>query len=164
MVFAAGQASQSPPSALAVISTLVVLLLSFSAIIALARPRQRREAPLRAEIRRRPVIDFHANVAVRQYVLGVPLSVSGPLELIVRGDAFEVRHVFPPARFMFGQCWCFRAPETTIELDSSAFREWIPIRGLQETRIAISGRKKNRMVWDMLLWSGAQPAGSLPQP
>jgi hypothetical protein len=36
--------------------------------------------------------------------------------LAVRGDAFQVSHPFPLARFIFGQDYCYRADDTTIEV------------------------------------------------
>jgi hypothetical protein len=47
-------------------------------------------APLRRELRGRPAETFRASVDTKVSVLGIMLPVNGRLQLVVRGDAFEV--------------------------------------------------------------------------
>jgi hypothetical protein len=63
------------------------------------------------------MVTFQARVDVRaKGILGAMLSQRGPLYLIGCGDAFEVSHPFPLARFVFGQDYRYRAEDTTIEV------------------------------------------------
>src|SRR6267154_141982 len=84
--------------------------------------RRRKVTPLRREIRARD-ITFRAALD-RVYVIepGSPLGsdfevpISSPVELIVRGDAFEVSYARPFGRVM-GLEYFFRARETSVELN-----------------------------------------------
>jgi hypothetical protein len=92
-------------------------------------------------------------------------SQHGPLYLTVRGDAFEVSHPFPLARFLFGQDYCYRAEDTTIEVVPGLWHDWIEVGGQPGARTAhimIGCRNMNRQIWDALVRSGAHPVGSSP--
>ncbi len=82
--------------------TLTVLAVAFAAVAVVSWPRWHGEAPLRKEMRARPVT-FRAGVDVRASFLDMMLPVTGPLYLVVRGDVFRVSHLLAPARFLFGQ-------------------------------------------------------------
>jgi hypothetical protein len=122
--------------------------------------RRHGEAQLRTDLRARPVVDFRARVAVKVNVLGVMLTARGPLNLIVRGDAFEVSNPFPPARFVFGQEYAYRADDVTVEAVPGLLHDWIEIDGEQAARIRIGHRNLNRQIWDALVRAGAHPFGS----
>lgn len=128
-----------PPSPASVALTLAVLALAFAAVAAGAAPRRHREAPLRKEMQARPVVTFRARVDVKANVLGMRLSAQGPLHLIVRGDQVEVTHPFPPARFLFGQQYCYRAEAATIEVIPGLWHDWIEIGGQTAGAAAGSG-------------------------
>jgi hypothetical protein len=141
-------------------------VLVFAALAVGALSRRRREAPMRREMRARAVLTFLASVDVKQVILGTTTSAKGRLDLIVRGDAFEVSHPFPPARFMFGQEYCYRAVDTTLKVVPGR-HEWIEISGpptRTAARIWIKRKNQNRQIWDALVHAGAHPIGSPPSP
>ena len=74
-----------------------------------------------------PVTDFRARVDVKADILGMMLSARGPLDLVVRGDAFEVSHPFPLARFLFGQEYAYRASDAAIEVVPGLPHDWIEV-------------------------------------
>jgi hypothetical protein len=128
-------------------------------------PRQRGEASLRKEMRARPVVDFRARVDVKADMLGIMLTARGPLDIVVRGDAFEVSHPFPPARFLFAQEYAYRAGDTTIEVVPGLWHDWIEVQGQPGEPAAwiwIGRRNLNRQIWDALVDAGAHPLGSSP--
>ena len=91
------------------------------------------------------------------------LDARGPLELVVRGDAFEVMHVFPLARFLFRQQWAYGARDTTIEAVPGLLHDWIEVCGQPAGPVIWIGRRRrglNRQIWDALVLAGAQPIGS----
>jgi hypothetical protein len=142
-----------------------VLVLTLAAIAVGAWPRRRAEAPLREQMRARPMVHFRARVHVRVSVLGLWVNANGALNLIVRGDAFEVSNSSPLARILFGQEYCYRAGDTTIEVIPGLLHEWIEIRGRSAgpaARIQVWRRKLNRQIWDALVRAGAHPAGAGP--
>ena len=110
------------------------------------------------------MVTFQARVDVRaKGILGAMLSQRGPLYLIVCGDAFEVSHPFPLARFMFGQDYCYRAGDTTIKVVPGPRHDWIEISGQpigSAAPIWIGRRDMNRQIWDALVRAGAHPIGS----
>jgi hypothetical protein len=115
-------------------------------------------------MRARPVVDFRASVDVKADMLGLMLSARGRLDLVVRGDAFEVSHPFPLARLLFGQEYAFRAGDTTIEIVPGLWHDWIEIDGQQSgpaARIWIGRRNQNHQIWAALLRAGAHPIGSM---
>jgi hypothetical protein len=114
---------------------------------------------LRKEMRARTVMTFEASVDVKDQ--------RGPLYLTVRGDLFEVSHPFPLARSLFGQDYCYRAKDTTVELLPGLWRDWIEIGGQPGTGLSpilIGRRKMTRQIWDALVRAGAHPIGPSPRP
>lgn len=109
------------------------------------------------------MVDFQVRVDVKASVLGMMLSARGPLELIVRDDAFEISHPFALARFLFGQEYAYRAGDTTIEVVPGLLHDWIEVNGQQAgqaARIWIGRRNLNRQIWDALVHAGVHPIGS----
>jgi hypothetical protein len=154
----------APPPAAAVL-VLIFLALAFAASANPAWPRQRREEALRKEIQARPVT-FRARVDVRaKNLLGTMMSHRGRLDLVVCGEAFEVSHPFPLARFLFGQDYCYRAEDTTIKVvPGPRGHDWIEISGpiRSAAQIEIGRTNMNRQIWDALVRAGANPIGSSP--
>ena len=123
--------------------------------------RRRREEPLRKEMQARAVM------TVMTFQARVVTEDRGGLRLTVRGDLFEVSHPFPLARFLFGQDYCYRAEDTTVELVPGSWHDWIEIGGQPGTGLSpmrIGRRKMTRQIWDALVRAGAQPIGPPPQP
>jgi len=152
----------APPSPASVALNLAILALTFAAIAVIAWPRQHREALLRKQMRARPVT-FRAGVDVRASYLGMMLPVTGPLYLVVHGDLVKVSHFFPPARFMFGQRYCYRAEDTAIKVVTGQRHDWIEIDGQRAgtaARIWIWRPDMNREIWNVLSRAGAYPIGS----
>ena len=121
--------------------------------------RRRREQPLRKEMQARAVM------GMMTFRAGVNTEDRGMLRLTVRGDLFEVSHPFPLARFLFGQDYCYRAEDTTVEVVPGLWHDWIEISGqpgMRAARIQIGRRKMNRQIWDALVRSGAHPIGPPP--
>ncbi len=146
--------------------SVAIPVLALAVIAVGARPRQRREAPLRKQMRAWPQT-FQAGVDVRASFLGMMLPPQGRLRLVVRGDAFEVAHYFPLSRFVFGQRYCYRAEDTTIKVVTGQRRDWIEIDGQTAgtaVRIRIWRRDMNRQLWSALTGAGAQPIGPAPPP
>jgi len=149
-----------------VVFTLVILALAFAVIAVIAWPRQHHEAPLRKQMRAWPVT-FRAGVDVRASYLGLMLPVTGPLNLVMRGDAVQVAHFLPPARFLFGQRYCYRAEDTTIKVVTGLRHDWIEIEGQPTgtaSRIWIWRPGVNRQIWKVLIRAGVHPIGTAPPP
>ena len=92
-------------------------------------------------------------------------SQRGRLYLNAYGDAFRVFHPFVLARFVFGQDYCYRSQDATIEVVPGLLHDWIEISGRPSNpaaRIWIGRRKMNRQLWDVLVSAGAHPVGSSP--
>jgi hypothetical protein len=162
----AGNPGPAPAlSSASVIFTVSALVLVFGAFTVGTWPRRRLEAPLRDQIRSRSLVTFHARVDVKASVLGLMLPARGLLNLTVRGDAFEVSHPFPPVRVMFGQVYCYRADQVTVEALPGLRRDWIEINGPARSaaRIQVGRKKQNRAIWDALVAAGAQPISPPPQ-
>jgi hypothetical protein len=156
-----------PPSPASVVITLTFVALVFAAFAAGTWPRRHREAPMRKQMRARAVVTFRVSVDVKADTLGMMLSAKGQLDLIVRGDAFEVSHPFPLARFLFGQEYCYRAEDTTVAVVPGLRHDWIEIAGQSArtaARIWIGRKNLNRQIWDTLVRAGAHPTGSPPPP
>ncbi len=136
--------------------------------------RRRRETPLRREIRARD-ITFRVTldrVGVREpgwlqpdSDSGVP--VSSPVELIVRGDAFEISSARSLGRAVMGLEYFFRARETSVELNRPSPRIYgidtpprIIVRGWR------AGRKIQLTVWQkndpLGIWNALTEAGAVP--
>jgi hypothetical protein len=170
MALAAG-VHQAPFSAWTVLSTFGTLALAFAAVGGHAWVRRRRDAGLRREVRARPFITFQARVDAKQDFVGMDLPVRGKLDLIVRGDVFEISHPIAPARFIFGQEWYFIARETTVEVYRTLGRDWILVERRsppamivgtlgRSTRVSIRRRNMNPAIWDALIRAGARPVGA----
>jgi hypothetical protein len=149
----------------AVALAITALALLFAASAAVVWSRRRREQPLRKEMQARPTVTFQARVDVKANFLGAMQSARGPLYLTVRGDAFQVSHPFPLARFLFGQDYSYRAEDATIEVVPGMWHDWIEISGQPGTRAArilVGRRNANRQIWDALAYAGAHPVGLPP--
>ena len=156
-----------PPSPAAVAFVLVAIAVVFGGSAFIAWSRRRREEPLREEMQARPVT-FRARVDVKAANFGTTmLSQRGPLYLDMHGDAFEVSHPFVLARLVFGQDYCYRAQDATVEIVRGALHDWIeicPQPVSSGARIQIGRRKMNRQLWDVLVSAGAHPIGPPPAP
>ncbi len=137
--------------------------------------RRRRGTSLRREIRTRD-ITFRSHldrVTVMEPGWLQPGSdfgapISSPVELIVRGDAFEVSSALWLGRVVMGLEYCFRAHETSVELNRVVPRIYgrdtpprIVVRGWQAGRkIQLTIRQKNDPleIWDALTRAGAVPS------
>lgn len=135
--------------------------------------RLRRKALLRREIRARD-ITFRAvldHVAVTKSGWLQPGSdfevpISNPVELIVRGDFFEVSSGLALGRVM-GLEYLFRASETSVELNRLIPRIYgtdtpprIVVRGWQgdkKIQLTITQQKDPLKVWNALTGAGAVP-------
>jgi hypothetical protein len=156
-----------PPSPASVILSVGSLVLVFAAFAGAAWSRRRRQAPLRKQMRARPAVTFRAPVQVKQNVLGVMLTAHGTLDLLVRGDAIEVSHPFPPARLLFGQEYRYRAADITFQVIPGIRGDWIAIDGQRASagaRIWLRQRGRNQQLWDALTLAGAHPVGPAPRP
>jgi hypothetical protein len=151
-----------PPSPAFGVFVVTALVLVFGASALIARTRLRREEPLRTEMQARPVT-FRSAIDVKVNLLGLKAHAHGPLYLNVHGDAFQVLHLFWLARFVFGQDYCYRSQDTTIETVPGVLHDWIEISGQSAARIWIGRRKMNRQLWDVLVSAGAHPIGPPPR-
>jgi hypothetical protein len=107
----------------------------------------------------RTVVTFRARVDVKDQ--------RDPLYLTVRGDLFGVSHPLRLVRYLFGEDYCYRAADTTVEVVPGRWHDWIEVHGQPGTGIApiqIGRRKMNRQIWDALVQAGAEPIGPSPQP
>jgi len=152
--------------------TLGIVVAGLSLVCGQIWLRRRRVTPLRREIRARD-ITFRAALD-RVYVIEPGTSpgsdfevpISSPVELIVRGDAFEVSNARPLGRVM-GLEYFFRARETSVELNRPIPRIYgmdtpprIIVRGWQGGRkIQLTIRQKNDLleIWNALTAAGAVP-------
>ena len=149
----------SSPAAMAL--WLIIVVLFFVVFALVARSRRRREEPLLAQMRTRP-LTYRAQVSVKASTFGSMTAQRGPLYLNVYGDLFRVFHPFPLARLVFGQDYSYWGPDTVIEVVPGLLHDWIEISGPPSgsaTRIQIARRKRNGELWDVLLSTGARPAG-----
>ena len=139
--------------------------------------RRRRETPLRREVRARE-ITFRVTldrVSVREPCWLQPDSdfdvpISSPVELIVRGDAFEVSSARSLGRVVMGLEYYFRAGETSVELNRPIPRIYgidtplrIIVRGWQAgKKVQLTIRQKNDPleIWNALTAAGAVPGSA----
>jgi hypothetical protein len=145
---------------------LIVVAVGFGASVLPAWTRRQREEPLRTELEARPVT-FRSGVDVKARLFSQMASQHGPLYLNVYGDAFRVAHALPLAWFLFGQDYCYRAQDTTIEMVPGMLHDWIEISPQpagSAAQIWIGRRKISRQLWDVLVNAGAHPIGSPPAP
>lgn len=155
----------SPASPVLLVPGVAFLALLFAAFAVAASSRRRRNGPLRQEMRARPTLMFRARVDVKANILGIMVPARGRLDLIVREGAFEVSHPSPLARFLFGQDYCYRAGDTTVQAIPGLLRDWIEIGGQAvdpADRIQVRRRNANRQIWDALISAGAHPIGPSP--
>ena len=155
----------SPLSAFQVFGTIALLAILAVTVWRPALRRWRAEAPLREEIRARPETNFRAQVSVKVPLIGgIGLPSRNDRALAVHGDAFEITQRSWIACRVFGQEYCFRARETSIEVARSPLRTWIVIRGGQPGSgpVWISQPRQLGPIWDALVTAGAQPASSPP--
>jgi hypothetical protein len=80
-------------------------------------------------MRARPTT-FSSSVDVQLSFLGNWGSLRGIPLLAVHGDVFEVSDLFPPARWLLGMQYCYRASDTTMEAVPGRRHDWIEIAGL----------------------------------
>jgi hypothetical protein len=137
--------------------------------------RRRRGTPLRREIRARD-ITFRSHldrVTVTEPGWLQPGSDFGtpifsPVELIVRGDAFEVCSALALGRVVMGLEYLFRAAETSVELNRLIPRIYgrdtpprIIVRGWQADRkiqLTITQKNDPLEIWNALTGAGAVPS------
>lgn len=127
--------------------------------------RRRAEAPLRTELRARPVADFSTKVMAKALLFG-DLPMHDFLNLTVSGDTFEISHPNRSARVVFGREYCFRAADTTVETAHSQLQDWIVVQGLpasRHNRVWITKRGQLAPIWDALVHAGAHPASPPPR-
>lgn len=153
-----------PPSPATITLIFVVLALGLVAVVVAAVPRRHREAPLRAEMGTRLAVTFQAPVRVLAGGAGLPIAQRGSFRLVVRGDLIEVTNSFRPAR-VFGQQYCYRAPDVTVKVVAGFRHHWIEIDG-QPPRTAaliwIRQPARTRQLWYALTAAGAHPTGPPP--
>jgi hypothetical protein len=144
---------------IAVIVALIAVVFGYVAFEGL--PRRRWEKPLREKMRAQPVT-FTSGVAVKADQMQAD---SGPLNLTVYGDTFQVAPAIPIFGLLSGTDFCYHAPATTVEMVHGVLRDWIEICGYPGTGavpIKIGRRKANRQLWDVLVSAGAHPIGPPP--
>jgi hypothetical protein len=151
-----------------------VVVAAFSLIYGRIWLRRRRETPLRREIRSR-AITFRAGL-YRVWVIepdgGPPASdfevpISSPVELIIRGDAFEISSARSLGRVLMGLEYFFRARETSVELNRPIPRIYgidtpprVIVRGWQGgKKIQLTIRQKND---PLTIWNALNEAGAVP--
>jgi hypothetical protein len=140
--------------------------------------RRRRVAPLRDQIRARG-ITFRA-VLDRVDVLE-PGSLGGdsggpisrPVELIIRGDAFEVSSAIPLGRVVMGLEYFFMARATSIELNrlipriyGTDTRPRIIVRSWQDGKkiqLTVTQKRDPLDIWNALTAAGAVPGITWPE-
>jgi len=135
--------------------------------------RRRKEAPLRDQIRARN-ITFRAildSVVVLEpgSLLGGDFgaAITRPVELMVRGDAFEVSSGVPVVREAMGLQYFFIASETSVELNRPVPRIYgrdtragIIVRGWQDGKkiqLTITQKNDHLDIWNALTAAGAVP-------
>jgi hypothetical protein len=119
--------------------------------------RQRREALIRAEMRGRPA-DYRARVNTRESAFGLMVVGHGLLNLIVRGDAFEISGRL---HSLFGPEHYYRADDTTIEVVTGLLHNWVEIRGRPgrtAARIWVGRWNMTHHIWHALVRAGTHPA------
>jgi hypothetical protein len=139
--------------------------------------RRRRETPLRREIRAREVTfrSYLDRVGVIEpgWLEPEPGSdagtpISRPVELVVRGDAFEVSSTVALGRAVLGLEYFFRACETSVELNRVVPRIYgmdtpprIIVRGWQagkKIQLTIGQKDDSLEIWNALTAAGAVPS------
>ena len=151
-----------------------IVVAGFSLIYGRIWLRRHHEMPLRREIRTR---DITVRAILDRITVIEPgwlqpgrdfaVPMSSPVELIVRGDAFEVSSGNPFGRVVMGLEYFFRASETSVELNRPVPRfhgkdtpPQIVVRGWQGgKKIQLTIKQKNDPVeiWNALTVGGAIP-------
>jgi hypothetical protein len=151
-----------------------IVVAGFSLIYGRIWLRRHREMPLRYEIRTRD-ITFRATLDRVTVIepgwlqpgrdFAVPMS--SPVDLIVRGDAFEVSSGNPFGRAVMGLEYFFRASETSVELNRPVSRTHgkdtpprIIERGWQggkKIQLAIKQKHDPIEIWNALTVAGVVP-------
>jgi hypothetical protein len=155
-----------PPSLATIVFIPVAFVLALVVIVIIAQPRRRREEPLREELAAQPAVTFRAPVRVLGGAGGLPVAQRGSFYLVVRGDVFEVANPFRPAR-LFGQQYCYRAPDTTVKVMAGFRHHWIEIEGQPPGTAALIWIRQpglTRQLWYALTSAGAHPIGPAPPP
>jgi|HubBroStandDraft_5_1064220.scaffolds.fasta_scaffold554216_1 hypothetical protein len=147
-----------PPPAWAVVGTLGILVAGFVGVGWTAWSRRQREAPIRQEIAAAPITRYLAPVQVRTARSGLRATQNGTFGLVMRGETFEILHPFALARLLFGQDYCFRACDTTIQAQG----EWILIEDRSPLRVPAVLIRNTKMTRQMLVLAGAYPASPPP--
>jgi hypothetical protein len=137
---------------------------------------RRRDAPLRREIRAR---DITFRVALEHVTVIRPgllqpggdfgVAIQGPVDLVIRGDAFEISSAVPLCRVVMGLEYYFRASETSVELNWPIPRIYgidtkprLVMRGRHEgKKIQLRIEQKNlQEIWNAVMAAGAVPGGA----
>src|SRR5215475_10222851 len=136
--------------------------------------RRRRETPLRREMRARDVtfrvVLDHVSVSEPGWLQpdhDFDVPISSPVELIVRGDAFEISSARSLGRVVMGLEYFFRAPETSVELNRPIPRIYgwdtpprIVVRGWQagrKVKLTIRQNSDPLEIWNALTGAGGVP-------
>lgn len=155
-----------PPSPATITLIFVVLALGLAVAVVAAVPRRHREAPLREETGTRQAVTFQAPVRVLSGGAGLPVAQRGSFRLVIRGDLIEVASSFRPAR-VFGQQYCYRAPDTAVKVVAGFRHHWIEIDGQPPRTAALIWIRQpglTRQLWYALTGAGAHPIGPPPPP
>jgi hypothetical protein len=143
--------------------------------------RRRRETPLRREIRAQDITSRAPlnRVSVKEPGWLQPDSdfevpVSSPVELIVRGDAFEICSARSLGRVVMGLEYLFRASETSVELNRQIPRIYgwdtpprVVVRGWRAgSKVQLTIRQDNDPleIWNALTGAGAVPGSAWVTP
>jgi len=151
-----------------------VVAAGFSLIYGRIWLRRHRETLLRREIRARDItfrtgLD-HVTVIEPGWLQpgsDFEVPISSPIDLIVRGDAFEVSSARSFGRVVMGLEYFFRAPETSVELNRLIPRIYgkdepprIILRGWragQKIQLTITQKDDPLAIWNALIEAGAVP-------
>lgn len=150
-----------PPAPATVALIFVMVALALAVAVVAAVPRRHREAPLREEMGARQAVTFQAPVRVLAGGAGLPMAQRGSFRLVVRGDLIEVSNSLRPAR-VFGQQYCYRAPDTTVKVVAGFRHHWIEIDGQPPRTAALIWIRQpglTRQIWYALTGT-AQPASA----
>src|SRR5215470_17247709 len=154
-----------------------VVVTGFSLIYGRIWLRRHRETLLRREIRARDItfrtgLDRVTVIEPGWLQPGSDFEVpmSSPVELIVRGDSFEVSSAYSFGRVVMGMEYYFRARETSVELNRSIPRIYgadvpprIVVRGWQQGRkiqLTITQKQDPLEIWNALAAAGAVPGSA----
>jgi hypothetical protein len=147
----------------------VALAVAAVAVAVRFRNAYRRIEPIRREVRSHPVT-FQTGVIVRTGGSSGELTLSRPLNMIVRGEFLEISHPSHPVAVFFGQEFYFRATDLQIETYWGKMnwgqREWIRITDFSygtDAYLSVTSRTSLGEIWPALVSAGAVPVGQAPQ-